>query len=549
MLVRFCPIFLNKYKKWRKHELFYIRRNIYSERGEAAVLSKLRNFAVNAGILTATSLSLGIVGVTYNAWLTRNLGSTGMGLFSLMMAVYRFAVTFACSGSGLAATRLVAEENAKKNGAEASSAMNKTILYSLFFGVAGGILLWLFSNFAAVSMVGDIRAAEPFRILAFSLPFVGVSAAFGGYFTAVTRVFSSSAAQIFEQLSQMAFTIAVFAIMKPDDIGEACVLVAAGSTVSEALAFLLHYLLYKIDRKRHPFLGGKKSEALSVWKRIAGIALPVGASAVLRSALSTVKHLLVPVSLMKSGMTNEAALSEYGIVGGMVLPVLTFPCAFLLGFSNLLVPEITRYKTLSETAKIEKTIRYVFRLTLIFAFGTAAVLIFWAEELAVLLYNEPSAGKAISALAPIVTVMYLDSAVDGILKGLGEQVAVVRYNVYDTAMCVGLVYTLVPVFGTAGYLTTIVISEVFNMALSASRLVSVTGFKVDMVRWAVFPAAAAILSTVFSKAVLGKLAETNKAPWLVLAVLVMIMAYCFLLWAFRCIKKTDVIFAKRIFEK
>ncbi len=549
MLVRFCPTLLNKYKKWRKHELFYIRRNIYSERGEAAVLSKLRNFAVNAGILTATSLSLGIVGVTYNAWLTRNLGSTGMGLFSLMMAVYRFAVTFACSGSGLAATRLVAEENAKKNGAEASSAMNKTILYSLFFGVAGGILLWLFSNFAAVSMVGDIRAAEPFRILAFSLPFVGVSAAFGGYFTAVTRVFSSSAAQIFEQLSQMAFTIAVFAIMKPDDIGEACILVAAGSTVSEALAFLLHYLLYKIDRKRHPFFGGKKSEALSVWKRIAGIALPVGASAVLRSALSTVKHLLVPVSLMKSGMTNEAALSEYGIVGGMVLPVLTFPCAFLLGFSNLLVPEITRYKTLSETAKIEKTIRYVFRLTLIFAFGTAAVLIFWAEELAVLLYNEPSAGKAISALAPIVTVMYLDSAVDGILKGLGEQVAVVRYNVYDTAMCVGLVYTLVPVFGTAGYFTTIVISEVFNMALSASRLVSVTGFKVDMVRWAVFPAVAAILSTVFSKAVLGKLAETNKAPWLVLAVLVMIMAYCFLLWAFRCIKKTDVIFAKRIFEK
>ena len=69
----------------------------------------------NAGILTATSLSLGIVGVAYNAWLTRNLGSSGMGLFSLMMAVYRFAVTFACSGSGLAATRLVAEENARKN--------------------------------------------------------------------------------------------------------------------------------------------------------------------------------------------------------------------------------------------------------------------------------------------------------------------------------------------------------------------------------------------------------------------------------------------------
>ena len=522
--------------------------HIFFER-EVAVLSKLRNFAVNAGILTATSLSLGMVGVAYNAWLTRNLGSTGMGLFSLMMAVYRFAVTFACSGSGLAATRLVAEENARKNGFAASSAMKKTLLYSLFFGVFAGILLLLLSDFAAVSMVGDIRAAKPFRILAFSLPFVGVSAALSGYFTAVTRVFSSSAAQIFEQLSQMAFTVAVFGIMKPEDLGEACVLVAAGSTVSEALAFLLHYILYKADRKHHPFFGGEKSEPFSIWKRIIGIALPVGASAVLRSALSTVKHLLVPVSLMKSGMNNETALSEYGIVGGMVLPVLMFPCAFLLGFSNLLVPEITEYKTLGKTEKIEKIMGYVFRMTLMFSVGVAAVLIFKAEDFAVFLYNEPSAGPAIRALAPIVTVMYLDSAVDGILKGLGEQVAVVRYNVYDTAICVLLVYTLVPLLGTAGYLTTIVISEVFNMALSASRLVSVTGFKVDMVRWAVVPVFSAILSTAFSGSVLKIFRGINKAPELLFTVLMFVFAYYILLRIFRCITKEDISFAKRIFEK
>ena len=516
---------------------------------EAAVLSKLRNFAVNAGILTATSLSLGIAGVAYNAWLTRNLGSAGMGLFSLMMAVYRFAVTFACSGSGLAATRLVAEETALGNGKGAASAMKKSILYSLFFGITGGILLFSSGNFAAVSMVGDIRAAKPFRILAFSLPFVGVSAALSGYFTAVTRVFPSSAAQIFEQLSQMAFTVSVFAIMKPDDLGEACVLVAAGSTVSEALAFLFHYVLYKADRKRYPFSKNGGEEDFSIWKKVIGIALPVGASAVLRSALSTVKHLLVPVSLVKSGMTNETALSEYGIVGGMVLPVLTFPCAFLLGFSNLLVPEITRCKALGENGKIERIMGFVFRLTLMFAVAVAAVLICKAESFAVLLYNEPAAGKAVRALAPIVTVMYLDSAVDGILKGLGEQVAVVRYNVYDTAICVLMVYTLVPLFGTAGYLMTIVISEVFNMALSASRLVSVTGFRVNMLRWAVLPAVSAILSTAISGAVLKNFSVTDKAPELVLTVLIMVFLYYAFLRIFRCIGKEDILYIKRIFGK
>ena len=193
---------------------------------------------------------------------------------------------------------------------------------------------------------------------------------------------------------------------------------------------------------------------------------------------------------------------------------------------------------------------YVFRMTLMFAIAVAGVLICWANDFAVLLYNEPSAGKAVMALAPIVTVMYLDSAVDGILKGLGEQVAVVRYNVYDTAMCVGLVYTLVPLFGTAGYLATIAISEVFNMALSASRLVYVTGFRVNMVRWALIPSAAAFLSTAFSSSVLKLFGiSTEKAPQLIAAVLITVLVYYFLLRITKCITKSDLAMAKRIFSK
>ena len=518
-------------------------------KGGGSLLSRLRNFAINAGILTATSLSLGTVGVFYNAWLTQNLGSEGTGLFSLMMAVYRFMVTFACSGSGLAATRLVAEENARKNGNGASKAMSQTLIYSLIFGVLAGALLLFVSDFSADVLVGDSRAALPFRVLSFSLPFVGVSSALGGYFTAVTRVAPSSVAQIFEQLSQMAFTMFVFALLKPKDLGFACVLVAAGSTVSETFSFIIHWILYRRDRRKHPFTKCGETNSLLIWKRLTEIALPVGASAVLRSALSTVKHLLVPVSLMKSGMDNTAALSEYGIVGGMVLPVLMFPCAFLLGFSNLLVPEVAEYRELGENGKIDRVMAYVFRMTLMFAIAVAAALICYSDEIAVMLYKEPKAGEAIRAIAPIVTVMYLDSAVDGILKGLGEQVAVVRYNVYDTALCVIMVYTLVPLFGTPGYLATIVISEVFNMTLSAARLVYVTGFKVNSLRWVLIPALASALSMALSRSVLKIFGVGSMNVFgLILSISFMAAVYYAILRLCRCITKEDICRAKRIFS-
>ena len=105
-----------------------------------------------------------------------------------MMAVYRLAVTFAGGGGALAATRLVAENKALGNGKAAGRSMVLTICYCLITGIVAGALLFGFSQFTAEKLVGDIRAARPFRILSFSLPFIGVSSAIGGYFTAVTRV-------------------------------------------------------------------------------------------------------------------------------------------------------------------------------------------------------------------------------------------------------------------------------------------------------------------------------------------------------------------------
>jgi len=59
------------------------------------------------------------------------------------MSVYTFAITFANSGISLAATRIVSEELDGNGGAGLKIAMRKCILYSLFFGVLAGVLLFL----------------------------------------------------------------------------------------------------------------------------------------------------------------------------------------------------------------------------------------------------------------------------------------------------------------------------------------------------------------------------------------------------------------------
>ena len=75
-------------------------------------------------------------------------------------------------------------------------------------------------------------------------------------------------------------------------------------------------------------------------RKLLGIALPVAFSSYLRQGLVTIEHLLIPWGLKKKGDSQQAALSTYGILQGMALPVVMFPYAFLSPFCNLLVPEI-----------------------------------------------------------------------------------------------------------------------------------------------------------------------------------------------------------------
>ena len=61
-------------------------------------------------IVTATSLVMRTVRMSFNVYLSGKLGAQGMGLFQLAAAVYFLALTIANAGVRLAVTRLVAEE-------------------------------------------------------------------------------------------------------------------------------------------------------------------------------------------------------------------------------------------------------------------------------------------------------------------------------------------------------------------------------------------------------------------------------------------------------
>ena len=62
--------------------------------------------------------------------------------------------------------------------------------------------------------------------------------------------------------------------------------------------------------------------------------------------------------------------------------------------------------------------------------------------------------------------MYVDSVVDGMLKGLDQQLFAFRCNLADSLLRVAAVAVLLPLWGMAGYAAVLFFSEIFNASLS-----------------------------------------------------------------------------------
>ncbi len=442
-----------------------------------------------------------LVSVGFNVYVTGKIGAGGIGLYSLIMSVGGFAITFATSGINYASTRMTAEALGKRNNGDIRRIMRRCIIYSLSFGFAGCLLLNIFAEPISDNLLCDIRCIMPLRLLSLALPFISLSSALSGYFNAVRRVYKNAVVQVGEQFITITVTVQLLALLLPRGIAFACTALIGGTVISEMLAFIVSYILYKIDLKQHIEISQGRERGLT--KKMLSISLPIAFTAYVRSALVSVEHILIPMGLRKFGSSGDAAIASYGTLHGMVMPVVLFPMAIISAFAGLLVPEIAETLAAGDDKRVDNIVSRVFHVTLCFAIGCSGVMVCFSKELGILIYNSSEAGIFIRSMAPLIPVMYLDHVVDGILKGMGEQLYSMRVNIFDSFLSVILVYFMLPKWGIYGYVVIIFIMEIINASLSILKLLQRCDAKMKIIKWVIKPLICIVGSTSVVKLIIS----------------------------------------------
>ncbi len=425
-------------------------------------------FAKNTLIMTSASMINKFIGLYLNILLARSLKSEGLGLYSLVMSVYILASGISVSGMSVAVTRITSQEIAKGNEETCRGALQKCMFISVILSISSGIVMACMSRAISLHWLKDIRTINSLCIISFALPFVSLSAMLRGWYTAKRRSIIPSLSQIFEQIIRLCCCL----ILVPKfakNASDGCMAIVFSDVIAE-FAGCMFIMLYYIASKK-----AKAKKPENIGRRVLDHALPITASHYLTSTLRSAESSLIPACLISYGMSREMALSQLGMIHSMVIPLLFFPSGILSSAGALLIPEVVRYRANGENKNVKATVEKAIKLTVCCAVPVSAVMVLFAGEWGMIIYKEEGIKMILTILAPLIPLMYCETICTAILRGLGEQISLLKYNIADGIIRIIFIFLLVPRFGVAGILAAMIISNLFTPIMCFCRLRKVSG--------------------------------------------------------------------------
>lgn len=420
----------------------------------------------SALMLTGVNLLLRFAGTSFQVYLSGRIGAAGIGLLQLVLSVGSLAMVAGIGGIRTATMYLTAEEIGRKQSHNVTWVLSSCILYSILFSCSIAALLYSFAPWIAFNWIGDGRTVDALRLFATFLPVCCLCSVMSGYFTAANRISTLAAVEVAEQSLSMCFTLGALALWAGNDPSRACLCVILGSSLGAVLTLCCLIIL---RLREHP----PCSQRIPVRHRLLQTALPLALADDLKAGITTTENLMVPKRLSLHTET-ASPLAAFGMVSGMVFPLIMFPAAILFGLTELLIPELARCNAAKSSIRIHYLVKKSLRVALVYGIYFSGLIYLLAEELCLWLYKNTDAVRYLKLYALLIPMLYCDLLTDAMVKGLGQQKICVRYNIITSAMDVAFLYLLLPNYGMNGYFLSFLITHLFNFGLSLRRLLRIS---------------------------------------------------------------------------
>lgn len=455
-------------------------------------MARKQRILYGAVVLMASTIMTRLVGLFFRIYLSNTIGAEGMGLFQIIFSFYSLSLTFATSGISTAVSQLVAEQNAMRSRDKIKKIMSTSMLIAFILSSIVAVIVVLFAKPFSIHILKDPRTQLSIYAFAPSLVFISVSACIKGYYYGINDVVKPASSEFIEQFIRMVCIVFLLGISAKRGIGYACAATLLGFTIGELASLLYLSLFYKRSKRKN--MNIPASEDIFVGS-ILKISIPLAISMYASSILRMWENIITLSGLEKYGGSYEKAISTYGVLDGMVIPMLVFPVALLSAISTTIIPQVSEAKIKGNTEGIRHTVSRVLQFTSILGILIVSIFLTFPHELGVAVYNNTEVGNMLWMLAFICPFIYAEVVVYNVLNTIGEQMSTLVYNLLDGILRIFLIYMFVPKYGFNAFLIIMILSNVFTSGLCFIRLSKVTKLDFRWKDWLINPAIAAAATT------------------------------------------------------
>ncbi len=369
----------------------------------------MRKFFKTVAIVTIFSISEKFLGFLYRIYLSRTIGTEGIGLYQVALSVFALLLTLSCSGTPITVSRLMTKYRAENREDKVQKIITAGITFTLFVVIPICAVFAIFTDIFSF-LFADQRCVDIFLVVLPGLIFTSVYAVLRGVFWGDKDFLPYSIIELLEEVCMI--VVGIILISSATSIYQGAYRAGVAVLCSYIFSFVLATLVFFFRKHK---LKNPKNE----FKPLLTSALPITAMRTASSLTTSLVSIILPLRLATTGLSNNQIMSMFGACVGQAIPLLYIPTTLIGSFTLVLVPEISEnfYKKNYFYLKrdVEKSIKFATFLTCLFI----PVFFVCGEQIGILIFDSHQCGEYLTASAFLMLFMSLSSITTSMLNSMG----------------------------------------------------------------------------------------------------------------------------------
>ena len=385
-------------------------------------------------LMTAAGVLSRIIGFFYRIFLSRTIGAEALGIYQLIGPVFSLCFALTASSIQTSISKFVGDaiggcKDSLCGEKKARAYLILGLVLSCGLSILTGIFMYFNADLIAVRFLGEARCAPLLVLLTYSLLPCCIHACINGYYYGKKNAFVPSLCQLIEQIARVGSVWIIFQITTEKGIPLTAFHAVCGLVIGECFGLLVS-MSALLREKRLP-RGSYTSDSIcnsTMTHAFLAMVIPLTINRLSVAFSTSLENLLIPQKLQLYGYTQTDALSIYGILSGMTLSIILFPCVLTNSLSVLLLPAISEARGRSNENQIRRTTQKAIRLGLLLGFAFTILFLLTGDMIGNKLFHNALAGRFICRLSWLCPLMYITSLLSSILHGLGRPKQVLFVN-------------------------------------------------------------------------------------------------------------------------